>query len=68
MEREAVEHLVFDHRSETQSEKQERQLCHVIAMSSPKTIQGTGGEDGDNDESDSEEDSNEDDEEESEES
>ncbi len=65
VEREAVEHMVF---SETQSDRQERQAGEGILMSSPDTIQGTEGEDGDDDESDSKEDSNEDSEEESEES
>ncbi len=62
VELEALEHLVFECCSETQSERNERQAGEGIGISSPKTIQA---ENEDDDESNSKEDSNEDDEEES---
>ncbi len=66
LEQEAIRQIVFNHRSETVSERNERQVGEVILMSSLDTIQGTEGEGEEEDESDSREDSNGGDEEESE--
>ncbi len=62
LELEALQHVAFNHDSETPSEQNMRQAQEASYIGSPKTIQGYNGEE---DESESIEDSNEEDKEES---